>query len=80
VLTEPLDTLRVARGVERHAAPANAATATRDALDTAMTRLERTVRKLDPTAGNSPEGPDSRPSRDDDRRDTRTDHRPTIGM
>jgi hypothetical protein len=65
---------------EEHAAPANAATATRDALNTAMARLERTVRKLDPTDGTSPAVPDTRTSRDDDRRDTRTDHGPTIGM
>jgi hypothetical protein len=56
------------------------ATATRNALDTAMARLERTVRNLDPTAGTPQEGPDTRPSRDDDRRDTRTDHGPTMGL
>ena len=65
---------------EKHAAPGNAATATRDALDTAIARLERDVRKLDPTAGTPPQVPDKRPSRDDDRRDTRTDHGPNIGI
>ena len=78
VLTEAHDT--VAAAGDENTAQASAATTTRGALDTAMARLERTVRELDPTAWSSPGMPDTRPSRDDDRRDTRTDHGPNIGM
>lgn len=51
-----------------------------DTLTDAIARLEHSVQQQLHRPADTPDEPDTRPIRDDDRRDTRTDRGPSIGM